>query len=291
MIIISSCCINAFAKEAENSEYQRLGILVDYFTNHKSELGAYSPYDEACLWKEVDSAKAVYQNNNSSEEEYREESDRLLFELHNMPILSSYARAVVGKANKIKNVNNYYNKSDWSAFQRNIALLQSSIGTASDEALYYDIPKRREITQAFHNLLNSYNRMTLQSFVVGDADGNGTLNVQDATTIQRYLANMTDLSTAQLMRASVDLNNSITIEDVTKLQRHLADFDEKLESPYAYIGSFETGETEDYLYERLFNYTLCPETISGGLGLKKVFFDTVYYQDIFKYCSERGLVI
>lgn len=70
-----------------------------------------------------------------------------------------------------------------------------------------------------------------------------------------------------------------------------AEFNTDFEMSYAYIGGFDTGESENYLYERLFNYTLCPETVNGHLGLPDVFYDTVYYQDIYKYCRDRGVII
>lgn len=70
-----------------------------------------------------------------------------------------------------------------------------------------------------------------------------------------------------------------------------AEFHTDFEMSYAYIGGFDTGESENYLYERLFNYTLCPETVNGQLGLPDVFYDTVYYQDIYNYCRDKGVII
>ena len=109
----------------------------------------------------------------------------------------------------------------------------------------------------------------------------GKLNVLDVTTIQRFLAGMEDLSTAQMMRAAVTGRRDISIADATAIQETLAEFSTKLEPAYAYIGMLPSNETEDHLYERLFNYTLCPRDFSG-MGLPDYFYDTVLYQDIYR---------
>lgn len=54
---------------------------------------------------------------------------------------------------------------------------------------------------------------------LGDVNGDGSISIDDATAVQKYLANMLDLS-AEL--ADVDKNGSITIDDVTLIQKYLA---------------------------------------------------------------------
>lgn len=67
---------------------------------------------------------------------------------------------------------------------------------------------------------------------LGDADGNGTVEVIDATLIQRHLSNLSvPYPEETLMNADVDSDNELTILDVTYIQRHIA----KIDIPY-YIG-------------------------------------------------------
>lgn len=282
-----SCAVSVSATETTpKTEYERLGALVGdtgYFTDYDPILGAYSPYYTDCLWAEVENAKIVYRNKSLTEEDYAAEVDKLLYELHNMPVSPSYVRAVVNKAKTIKNTNKFYKSADWSEFQRNLAILQSTVGNATDLLFYgdHDVDKCREITAAFHALLNCYNRMTMQGLVLGDANGDGKLNVLDVTAIQRFLAGMEDLSTAQMMRAAVTGRRDISIADATAVQETLAEYNVKLSPAYAYVGSFASNESEEYLYERLLNYTLCPDEFEG-LGLAEIFYDTIDYQDIYR---------
>jgi surface antigen len=57
--------------------------------------------------------------------------------------------------------------------------------------------------------------------ILGDADGDGTVSIVDATTIQRRLASLT---TAAFVKAAADADEdgSVTIVDATAIQRHLA---------------------------------------------------------------------
>ena len=63
---------------------------------------------------------------------------------------------------------------------------------------------------------------------LGDADGDGTVTIQDATLIQRYLAEFGDADLTRIYypesfyAADVNSNGKIDIGDVTALQRMLA---------------------------------------------------------------------
>lgn len=57
---------------------------------------------------------------------------------------------------------------------------------------------------------------------LGDVNGDGIISIDDATLIQKYLANMLDFTTEQAAAADVDNNEDITIDDVTLIQKYLA---------------------------------------------------------------------
>lgn len=62
-----------------------------------------------------------------------------------------------------------------------------------------------------------------QSYLIGDADGNGKLNTLDATMIQRHIAKVpTGIPEETLMHGDIDGNGSLTILDATYIQRYLA---------------------------------------------------------------------
>ncbi|MEE0956714.1 MAG: CotH kinase family protein [Ruminococcus sp.] len=58
--------------------------------------------------------------------------------------------------------------------------------------------------------------------LLGDVNRDGTVNISDATEIQRYIAKMIDFSALQYELGNVLSENGISISDVTAIQRHLA---------------------------------------------------------------------
>lgn len=66
-------------------------------------------------------------------------------------------------------------------------------------------------------------------FILGDTDANGSIEVTDATFIQRWLAKIdTPYSKAELMRGDVDESGDLELTDVTWLQYYLAN----MRTPY-----------------------------------------------------------
>ncbi|MBQ4129733.1 MAG: starch-binding protein [Ruminococcus sp.] len=59
-----------------------------------------------------------------------------------------------------------------------------------------------------------------QSYIIGDADGNGEVNVLDATLIQKFVASL--VSTLDEKAAEVDKDGQVTVIDATAVQRFLA---------------------------------------------------------------------
>ena len=62
-----------------------------------------------------------------------------------------------------------------------------------------------------------------EELICGDADGDGTVTVLDATMIQRHLADLLHLSEERLQAADVS-GDGIDITDATLIQRWLADY-------------------------------------------------------------------
>lgn len=75
--------------------------------------------------------------------------------------------------------------------------------------------------------------ITFESYLIGDADDNGKINVKDATLIQRYAAKLSELSEIGFMRSDVNSDNKVNVKDATAIQKFVA----KIEVPYP-IGEY-----------------------------------------------------
>lgn len=63
---------------------------------------------------------------------------------------------------------------------------------------------------------------TVCDMIYGDTDGNGAVNIMDATITQQYLANIVDDGNIYLDLANCDTDEKITIMDATTIQLYLA---------------------------------------------------------------------
>ena len=81
----------------------------------------------------------------------------------------------------------------------------------------------------------------------GDADGNGKVNINDVTTIQRHCAQMEKLTAKkQTIAADVDGNGRITIEDATCIQEYLAESENRYDiTGIIYYDPFELPFVDD----------------------------------------------
>ena len=57
----------------------------------------------------------------------------------------------------------------------------------------------------------------------GDADGNGVVNVKDATYVQKHVAEMEDALTINIKVADMDGDGKITVADATLIQILIAE--------------------------------------------------------------------
>ena len=69
-----------------------------------------------------------------------------------------------------------------------------------------------------------YEKITIcntPGFVMADSDGDGEMSVQDATLIQKYLANLSNLENKGLLASDVDGDGDVMINDATHVQKLL----------------------------------------------------------------------
>ena len=68
--------------------------------------------------------------------------------------------------------------------------------------------------------------VSADAILYGDADGNGKVNINDVTAIQRHCAQLETLTAKkQTLAADVDGNGIIAIDDATFIQEYLAEFE------------------------------------------------------------------
>lgn len=77
-----------------------------------------------------------------------------------------------------------------------------------------------EIQKAMQNLV-----IAVSDYVYGDADLNGSVEIDDVTYIQRYLASYCDFSSIEYVAADTNHDGYISIDDATAIQRYLAGFE------------------------------------------------------------------
>lgn len=65
----------------------------------------------------------------------------------------------------------------------------------------------------------------LDGTLLGDANGDGSVNINDVTTIQRYLAELDTLEGIYLHAADVNQDGTVDIADATAIQMYLAEYE------------------------------------------------------------------
>ncbi len=74
-------------------------------------------------------------------------------------------------------------------------------------------------------IADEYGVLTEQlTYMLGDANEDGRVTINDVTMIQRYLSELVTLSAAGRLAADVSKDGNITIDDVTMIQRYLAKY-------------------------------------------------------------------
>lgn len=61
-------------------------------------------------------------------------------------------------------------------------------------------------------------------YILGDVNRNGRIDIEDATLIQQYVAEMITFDSYQMIVADTNKDGIISIKDVTEIQRHLAEY-------------------------------------------------------------------
>ncbi|MCQ2514371.1 MAG: starch-binding protein [Ruminococcus sp.] len=136
----------------------------------------------------------------------------------------------------IPSLNYIYNNGSWSAYnQPTTAKVTTAPTTVRPTTVPVTTPSTTTVTE-------SYN--------VGDADLDKTVNIKDATAIQKYLVEMQTFTATAMAAADADRNGMVNIKDATIIQKYLAGFETN-----EYI-----GKSSDYVPDTSIATTPVPQT-------------------------------
>lgn len=79
-------------------------------------------------------------------------------------------------------------------------------------------------------------------YLLGDANSDNKVSIQDATAIQKFIAKIFDFDDKQILASDADQNGKVNIKDVTVIQRYLAGYD--VESPVNTMIGLSSGDEE-----------------------------------------------
>lgn len=259
--------IPAFAATAKvPTEKDRLYALLDSFAAFGSMWG--EPRAYRVTGNEYNDAWNVYDDPDSTEEDYALACDEFLEVWLNFDIYPSYAKAAYEMALKEKNYNNYYSDEDWTNFQSKLKDLGDVIDSLGDSQQFSS-----DLTKAFHAMLKAYNKMTNAYTLKGDLNNDGSVNVADVTLLQKYLAGTEELTGAQKMLTGAYIYEDLSITDATLIQKYSVQLIEKIPNNTVFVldlGVFYMDE--DLLMERVFNFNICPRILPEA-GIRSDFYN------------------
>lgn len=114
------------------------------------------------------------------------------------------------------------------------------------------------------------------SICIGDVDNNSTVEIYDATLLQKYIVGFESLDDKQCFAGDVNKDHNITIDDITAIEKYCADMIESLEIP------FYDAHIPDYYYDNNYLNNKISEindvcNIENGVSF--VFITDVHFKD------------
>lgn len=253
-IIVCALPFTVYAEDGINSKRHELDSLycdIYYGTDIQGELLPYSNNSFKIFYSAMDSASELLEkdSNTVSDSEYQECIDNLTFAYENMCVEVHYAKETYVLSLNEHNKNGFYNEDKWNDFSSKRDALRDSFKT-DDEYV---------ISDAYFALQDSFINMT-SGYKPGDVNNDGKVNIDDVTLVQKYIADMEDLTQVQLA-LSTNIANSYcwikisipSINSVTYLQKCIADLADVSQYDFAY------GRIHVDCYENTFNSLISME--------------------------------
>lgn len=279
-VLSSVFCMNVSAAEEESYKY-KLGLLIDGCNGFFSQWG--NPIVYYLSSDVLVAVTDVYQDPKSTELDYKNALEDLKNDLMYSPcVFKDYAESVYDLAIKEQNYNNWYSEDEWTDFQNKLSRLKTVLdqyGSSTDS----------EVTLALNSMLGAYNKMTNAYTLKGDINGDGAVNVADATLLQKYLVGTENLTGAQKMLANAENYENPSVIEATLIQKYAAGQINELPN----YGHFLVDEgldfiDEDIVYERTLNFNICPRKYMNTIDneFKHQTYELIF--DYYSWCNENG---
>ncbi len=233
------------------------------------------PYESASIneiWDMVDKAGYVLDSGDATFEDYNMAYNNLMKANYSIEIADYWAQQTYELAMKEKNYNNWYSEDDWSTFDKNRNALKSALDSKSSS----------EISEAYYDLLECYNIMTNRYTLKGDVNKDGVVNVSDVTLVQKYLVNLVDFTGAQRMLVGDYNYENFNVSAVTYLQRYIVGTRSNIPDNDIFISDIDVAETDERLFERTFNYIICPRVDVNMAYLPNGYYDTKFLENYYR---------
>lgn len=115
-----------------------------------------------------------------------------------------------------------YGTISYTSSNTNVATVSSSGVVTGVNAGTATITVTATGNNNYNEASKTFTVLVKNSHVLGDVNCDGVISIADATTLQKYLANIVDFDDEQLAVADTNGDGSVSIADATEIQRYLA---------------------------------------------------------------------
>lgn len=203
--------LDELAKLAEDIDVDPLASLVN--AAKKLLEGNYTTDSLANLQTAVDQAEEVIADPNRSDEDVSSAYSQLIDAIINLQMKGNKAAlgAMIQRANEIL-------ESESSYVASTIEGLEAVLAEA--EAVYNsDNATQSQVDEAVETLTES----VVKARLIGDVDGNGTVNTSDGTSLLQYAAEMSDLDATSAKSADVNGDGVANTKDATLILQYASE--------------------------------------------------------------------
>lgn len=257
----------------ELTPYRDLTTLRYYTNYYLSSTGMCKPFYwyDTKIEDALKNINEVLRDKTSTDEDYLIAYNTLFSADYNLTIAPDFAEGAYNLALKEQNYNNWYSEEDWERFETT----RASLG----KALETQLPTK--ISEAFYDMLYSYNVMTNRYTLKGDINKDGVVNITDVTLIQKYLVGNAELTGAQKMLTSAYNYENIDINEATTIQKYSINLLSEMPNNKVFLSDFETYESDERITERAMNFIICPRTNDGIYNLRNGYYDTQFLEEYY----------
>lgn len=293
IVMIAFSSFITFAKDESDSR-KRLGLLIQHVEGLSQSFGYSDAYFCKNLGQLLQNARQVYSDDNTSDAECDVAYEQFVEQgYYTVKIKTYYVEDTLLKAESITNEKKIYSDENWNKYQEAVSLLRMAVedndgreweAIVFDDLIgqetihkyhYYNEDQSKKITEAFHILIFTYNKMVIDNAVVGDVNRDRAIDVLDATCIQKYSVQKEYLTYQQKSFSDVNNDGTTDVHDATLVLKYSVNKIDKLAPYCSFIERMDSYESEIFLTERLLNYDICPMSVDG------------YYLGDIYYCSEK----